>query len=94
MRIIGTNTVASAAVSAIAEPESEAMTTAAATATYPSPPRTCPTQAMAVVMMRRVIPPALMNSPASMKNGTARSGKLLAPSHIFWMTICGSVSPM
>ena len=47
-----------------------------------------------MVMMRRVMPPAFMNSPASMKNGTASSGKLLAPSHMFWITICGSVMPM
>ena len=40
------------------------------------------------------MPPAFMNSPASMKKGTASSGKLLAPSHMFWMTICGSVMPM
>ena len=53
----------------------------------------CPTQAMASLMMRLVIPPAFMNSPASMKKGTASSGKLLAPSHMFCTTICGSVMP-
>ena len=53
-----------------------------------------PTQDMAIMMMRRVMPPAFMNSPASMKKGTASSGKLLAPSHMFWITIWGSVTPM
>ena len=51
-------------------------------------------QAMAMVMMRRVMPPAFISSPASMKKGTASSGKLLAPSHMFWMMSCGSVMPM
>jgi hypothetical protein len=49
---------------------------------------------MAMTMIRRVMPPAFMNSPASMKNGTANSGKLFAPSHMFWMTIWGSVMPI
>ena len=47
----------------------------------------CPTSAMAKLTMRRDKPPAFITSPASMKNGTASSGKLLAPS----ITFCASI---
>src|SRR5881398_2480040 len=40
--------------------------------------------------MRRERPPTFMISPASMKNGTASSGKLLAPSMVFCARICAS----
>src|SRR5437762_9650531 len=40
--------------------------------------------------MRRDSPPAFMISPASMKNGTASRGKLLAPSIVFCARICAS----
>ena len=40
--------------------------------------------------MRREMPPAFMISPASMKNGTASRGKLLAPSITFCARICAS----
>ena len=38
--------------------------------------------------MRRDKPPVFMISPASMKNGTAMSGKLSAPLMMFCATIC------
>src|SRR3990167_6574744 len=50
----------------------------------------CPTSAMAKFTMRRDRPPAFMISPASMKKGTASSGKLLAPSITFCARICAS----
>src|SRR4029079_3931538 len=40
--------------------------------------------------MRRARPPRFISSPASMKNGTAISGKLSAPLMMFWATICES----
>src|SRR3954468_2861041 len=40
--------------------------------------------------MRRERPPTFMISPASMKKGTASSGKLLAPSMVFCARICAS----
>lgn len=79
-RIMGMSSAASAAVSATAEPDSDAMMMAAMTATEAKPPRKCPTQAMARFTMRRLSPPAFMNSPANKKNGTASNGKLSAPS--------------
>src|SRR5215218_6176227 len=45
---------------------------------------------MAKLTMRRDRPPAFMISPASMKKGTASSGKLLAPSITFCARICAS----
>src|SRR3954467_12811210 len=45
---------------------------------------------MANFTIRRDSPPAFMISPASMKKGTANSGKLLAPSIVFCARICGS----
>jgi hypothetical protein len=44
--------------------------------------------------MRRDRPPTFMISPASMKKGTASSGKLLAPSIRFWARIWASKLPM
>ncbi len=48
----------------------------AATVVTASEPRTPPTMAMTMAMMRRAMPPCAMISPASTKNGTASSGKL------------------
>src|SRR6187431_3088193 len=45
---------------------------------------------MAKLTMRRDRPPAFMISPASMKKGTASSGKLLAPSITFCARIWAS----
>ena len=42
---------------------------------------------MAELTMRRLIPPAFINSPASMKKGTAINGKLSAPLIKFCDTI-------
>ncbi|MNV64811.1 hypothetical protein D3C71_1574730 [compost metagenome] len=51
---------------------------------------TCPTSASAKSTMRRDSPPTFMISPASMKNGTASSGKLSAPPMTFCARICES----
>src|SRR6266542_4446695 len=58
--------------------------------TYPRPPRTCPTSVSATLTMRFDSPPVFMISPASMKNGTAISGKLSAPLIRFCAMICAS----
>ena len=42
-----------------------------------------PTQACAMAMMRELMPPEFINSPANMKNGTASSGKLSTPATRF-----------
>jgi hypothetical protein len=49
-----------------------------------------PTSANAKLTMRWLRPPTFMISPASMKNGTARSGKLSAPLITFCARICAS----
>src|SRR5690606_23586159 len=54
---IGSNKAASAAASATAEPDSAERRHAEMMATYPKPPRMCPTTAMARSMMRRDNPP-------------------------------------
>ena len=48
----------------------------AATVVTASEPRMPPTIAITMAMTRRAMPPCAMISPASTKNGTARSGKL------------------
>ncbi len=88
--IMGSSSAASAAVSATAEPESEAIMTAARMVTKPRPPCTWPTSESARFTMRRDSPPTFMISPASMKKGTASRGKLLAPSSTFCARICAS----
>src|SRR3990167_2393302 len=80
---MGSRMVASAAVSASAEPLMLAMSTAAPMATKPSPPRMWPTQVCAISMMRRLMPPLFISSPARMKKGTASSGKLSTPATMF-----------
>src|SRR5690606_22472998 len=49
-----------------------------------------PTNMPARLTMRREMPPAFINSPASMNSGTAISVKLLAPDSMFCARICGS----
>jgi len=49
------------------------------TFTCASPPRRCPISAWLNSTSRSVIPPRFINSPASMKNGIAISGKLSIP---------------
>ena len=80
---MGSRMVASAAVSASAEPLMLAIRTAAPMVTKPSPPRMWPTQACAMVMMRRLMPPEFISSPARIKNGTASKGKLSTPATRF-----------
>ena len=87
---MGSRMVASAAVSAIAEPLIDASNTAAPIATKPRPPRIWPTKARARSMMRRDRPPAFISSPARMKNGTASSGKLSNPACRFCASSCES----
>ena len=87
---MGMRMVASAAVSARAEPLMLAISTAAPMATKPRPPRMCPTQACAMVMMRRLIPPVFISSPARMKKGTASSAKLSTPATRFCASSCVS----
>ncbi len=50
-----------------------------------------PTKASATSTMRLDRPPVFMISPASMKKGTAISGKLSAPLMMFWAMICASI---
>jgi hypothetical protein len=49
-----------------------------------------PTQACAMSMMRRLMPPLFISSPARMKNGTASSGKLSTPATRFCASSCVS----
>ncbi len=88
--IIGISSAASAAASATAEPDRLAITQAAKMPTKPRPPFRWPTIAMARLTIRLDSPPSFMISPASMKNGTAIRGKLLAPLMMFWATIWAS----
>ncbi len=55
------------------EPDSAANSMQASTDAIASPPRKCPTAAMAKRMMRRATPPVDMNDEARMKNGIASS---------------------
>ena len=66
--------MASAAVSAMADPDRLASITEAPMVTYPSPPLMWPTRLTARLMMRWEMPPAFISSPARMKKGTAISG--------------------
>ena len=87
---MGSRMVARAAVSASALPLMLAISTAAPMATKPRPPLMWPTQAWAMSMMRRLMPPAFMSSPASTKKGTASSGKLSTPPTRFCASSWGS----
>jgi hypothetical protein len=87
---MGSRIVARAAVSASADPLMLAISTAAAMATYPRPPEMCPTHACAMSMIRRLIPPEFISSPARTKNGTASSGKLSTPATRFCASNCVS----
>jgi len=93
LRIIGIRIEASAAVSAAADPDRLAMMMAAITVTMPRPPRMCPTQASDMSTIRRDMPPTVISSPASMKKGIASSGKLSAPTIMFWATTWASKLP-
>ena len=90
LTIMGNNNAVNAAASATAEPDSADKRQAATMVTYPKPPRMCPTKAIAKSTIRLDKPPVFMTSPANIKNGTARSGKLLEPSITFCANICAS----
>ena len=67
-------TLPTATTVAGADPETAAKNALASNAAMASPPRKCPTSALANATMRRATPPVVMNVPARMKNGTANSG--------------------
>ncbi len=67
----GTSTLPSAVASATAEPETPEKTMQDMTVVRPSPPAKRPTQALAKLMMRAVMPPTFMMLPARMKKGMA-----------------------
>ena len=62
----------------------------ASTFTWPSPPRTWPTQAFANRKMRSVMPPVFMRFPARMKNGIASSVNPVVAENMR----CGSIARM
>ena len=82
--IAGMRIVPVAAASATEEPDIPAMIMLTTTETLASPPVMCPTRARANLTRRSVTPPFSINSPASMKRGTARSGKESSPYMKFW----------
>ena len=69
----------SADVSATADPDRPANSIEDRMLTCARPPRTCPISAWLNSTMRIVMPPRFINSPASMKNGMAISGKESIP---------------
>ena len=75
----GTSIEPNAEVSATAEPESPANNIEDKMFTCARPPRRCPIIACANSTKRAVMPPLFINSPASIKNGIAISGKLSIP---------------
>ena len=76
-----------AATSAVVEPEMPENRISATTVTCASPPRRCPTMAMARSTRRREIPPVSIKAPARMNKGIASKTKLSAPA----MSRCGSM---
>ena len=84
LTIIGMRIAPSAAVDATADPTMLAKRRIARMDTYPSPPLTCPTMALAALTIRLVIPPLFINSPANMKKGTAIMENESAPENRFW----------
>ena len=75
----GMSTDPVAAASATAEPDMPAMIMLTTMFTCASPPVIHPTRAVANRTIRAVMPPADINSPASMKSGTASSGNESTP---------------
>lgn len=69
----GISTLPKAVASATAEPDTPEKTMQDITVVRPSPPLNRPTQALAKLMMRAVMPPTFMMLPARMKNGIASS---------------------
>jgi hypothetical protein len=86
-RIARISTVPSPAASAWATPDMPAKIRLATTFTCASPPRMCPTSAVAKVKMRAAMPPWFRRLPARTKSGMARSGKLSMPGAILCTTM-------
>ena len=64
-----------AAVSPIAEPDRAPNSVLPTTVTEASPPATCPMRALARRIIRSVMPPYSISTPASTNIGRARKGK-------------------
>ena len=79
MSIAGIRVDPSADVSATADPERPANSIDDRMLTCARPPRMWPMKAWENSTRRRVMPPRFMTSPASIKNGSAISGKLSMP---------------
>jgi len=77
-----------AEASATAEPLIPAKIMFATMQAWASPPRICPTRLLAKPMMRTVVPPRFIRSPARMKKGTAMSGNESIPVNIRCATSC------
>src|SRR5512146_2276564 len=89
----GIMTPPTAAASAAAEPDIPAKIMEARTVMMASPPGIQPTTAKAKFVMRFPMPPALIKSPARMKNGRASSVKDSLVLTIDWKITAGSYFP-
>ena len=76
----GNSTGATAAMSAIFEPDMPETRYIAATSTIDRPPRTCPTRLASASTSRRAMPAVSIKSPRKTKSGTASSTILETPS--------------
>ena len=85
--------VPSPPASATAVPDMPAKITDPATLTWPSPPCSQPTQALAKSKMRSVMPAVFIKLPAMMKKGIASSGKESTPFTMRWMTAISGIVP-
>ena len=74
----------SAEVSATEEPEMPPKIIEATMFTSPRPPRTGRSSSMQKLMMRLVIPPVFISSPASMNSGMAIISSLYTPFQMRW----------
>ena len=68
--------------------------TEAVTLTWPRPPRSQPTSALAIAKMRFVMPALFIRLPARMKKGTASKGKLSMPLTMRCTTTKGGRLPL
>ena len=73
-----------AAASAVLLPEMPEMNMPTTTFTCASPPRRCPTSAMASFTRRSEMPPSVMTLPARKKKGSASRVNALMPVNICW----------
>ena len=85
--ISGMRIGATAAMSAILEPEMPETRKIAPNSTYSRPPRTCPSRAARKLTMLRAIPVTSINRPRKMNNGTASNNRLDMPTSIRLSTI-------